>query len=637
MHQNSLGNPIAVREFRLYKRAIPSWIRHGETIGIITLSLVLCAYVIIHWLLNRSAIPLTYIYHWVSMEVIELVQVITAISYGFALMRFTAAGVSVANRYQRSTRDDILITGISVNQVIWGQWYAAMYRVRGWMIALGLVRITAIVIMAVDFQFSLNWNHLYFNQPNIVAYNYGFYPFQFPLAMCFCIVLTIVEVWATTGIGILTGSWLLNSGMAWVTASGLRALPIIIFSWFPTGKSPGPSYDFLVLRWYEYTWFAFADGGTGAMLRLILPVYFPYQGHRIFFERSLLAFLAAFHMLLFFGGLAYFVSHLQWRGWQRIFIGKIANQTQNKNLLNRSAKCESLVIITVALAFCMMLVFMWGSIPRATPQFRDIFYYNPVFLSSLYSILCIAIGIATLRAIIAGVRQGNFYKDKYYIKYISINKILRFGLTTCNQLRGWFLGLAVILMTGFGLLIAEHLTTFYNAQLYDCALATYKFVCGSTYFGWQPTQWLFGLVMAIVLSGSILFSSVVIGIGARIIFCSPIFAFIAAASVRVGIILLGLLPPNAQIFDRINPILLMHWRQHPIIIFADTGISALFGMAEPFWHTGHASGLTNIAYGLLAFTLVMYMLLGYTFSSIVTIQYIKPFLDRELPTKIRSR
>lgn len=624
------SNPIAVYELRAYARQVPLWIRRVETIGVVAVTLLLCAYLIIRWLLERSSLPLAYIYQMINFHVSAYVQVVVGIVYVLVLLRCTTSGVSVSNRYKRQLRDDIFLTGISNRQIIFGQWYAALYQVRGWLVALGLVRISAAVVMTMEYQFNVYWNDIY----NIIsngavccnslhAYDFGFHPLQLPLAFIFGITLSGLEVWATIGIGILTGTWFRNGAIAWVAANTLRALPILIFSWFPTVNSPGTPYDLLVIRWYEYTWFAFVDGGTNAMLRLTIPIYFPYasSSQTSYLTRSLLAFLAAVHMLLLYGIGSYSLAYLRLRWLRGASSDENTVSPARKMAIKRPISVKNLFVASVALGICVLMLLGWGYSSRVTPEIGKTFYYNPAFLDRLQVTIGMVVGLTTLYTIITGVRYGHRYRLQSHARSISWHDAVRLSIITFKQLLGWGFGLAVLFMTAFGLLIVEHLMNFYHAQLYDCALATYKIICGYTHFGWQPTQWLLALFMAIVLAGAILFSSAILGVSVGMIFHSSAKAVVMAVIIRAAPILLGLLPPVAQTADYYSSILITRWNQDPIAIFADTGVSSLIGMAEPYWHTGHVSGLTNISYSVLPFTLVIYMLVIYSGCSLIAVEY----------------
>lgn len=640
-------NPIAVRELRRYERSVPIWTRRAETVGVVIVALAICAYLIVRWLIERPAVPLTNIYHLIGFDVWGYVQVSVGIVYACVLLRFTAAGVDVANRYQQRGRNDILLTGISASKLIFGQWYAAVYQVRGWMVALGLIRIVAFIVMMAEYQFNVYWNHLFdIAFPDSVccgsrsAFDYGYHSLQIPLALTFGIILGLFEVWATVGVGILAGTWLRQATFAWVTANVLRAIPIVLFCWFPAINSPGTPYDLLVTRWYEYTWFAFVDGGTSAMLRLTIPTFFPYVGRSFILPRGILAFFAAFHMLVLYAVGSCLLARVGWRRLGASSVDKLAGTLRGERKFTRTRFYENALVIGIALAVVLMMVLAWFYGSSTIPDLGHTFYYNPIFLNWLQTVLWVAVGLVTLRAISAGIQYAQWHRATLELKPLSALDLLRQCIAICQQLRGWGFGLGIMFIAAFGLLVAEHLVNVHSAGIFNCALLNRNYFCGDTYFGWQPAQWVFGFAVSIVLSWMLLLSGVTLGIGSGMIVYRPSFALCIAFVLRTIPVVLGSLLPDAQIRDYVNGTLVARWNQDPLMIFGDSGISALLGMAEPFRHTGHVMGLTNIGYGILTFTLVMYMLFGYILVSIAIVLWRRRRLsshDVRLLTSFRSK
>ena len=78
----------------------------------------------------------------------------------------------------------------------------------------------------------------------------------------------------------------------------------------------------------------------------------------------------------------------------------------------------------------------------------------------------------------------------------------------------------------------------------------------------------------------------------------------------------GVLPPNAPIPDQLNGTLITRWQHDPLFLLADSGVSVLAGLAEPYWHTGHVHGRTHIGYGLLGLNSVLALLLVYGLGSV---------------------
>jgi hypothetical protein len=596
-------NPIAIREMRAYERSVPLWARRMETVGVVAVALALCVFLVIGWLLPYVNIPLGFFQF-------ETVQIVVGCMYGLVLLRCITAGVGVANRYH--ARDDLLLTTIRPHTIIAGQWYAAVYRVRGWMVALGLVRMTATMVLIAKFELNGYITYLYYFAPNsmycctsIEAYNSAYLPWQIPLAFAFTILLGLFEVWASVGVGLLAGTWFRQVGVAWVAALVLRGLPIALFAWFPT-HTVGYSLDWLVVRWYEYSWFAFADGGTTALLRLTLPIY-SYTQLGWYLVRALLPFLAAIHMLLVYGVGAYALSYWHWRRL-RASVSHTALMVRPPELLRRR---ETVLVISASLSISMLLLMSWINSDPIPPNLYLWFYSNPNLLDGLQVVMGAVIATTALRAIIAGVADAHH-------NTIRPTAMLDRGLAVCRQLRGWWLGLGIVLMTGFGALIAEQQINTYRTLLNNCKVQWAIYGCDPNYFGGQVSQVIFALGMTIALSCAVVFSGVILGLGAGTRLHSPTLALSTAFILRVIPVVCGLLLPDSHIPTDVGSysFCIARWMQDPLMIVADSGTSALLGMAEAYWNIG-ALSLAHTSYSGVAFVVVMYMLLGYVVLGVV--------------------
>lgn len=598
------SNPIARREISAYERGMPLWMRRCDTVGIVAVALATCLYLIVRWLPHVGT-------GFSESNLIGRVQVTVFTLYGCVLVRCLIAGISVSHPYQKRYRNAIVLTNLTHRHILFGQWYAALYQVRGWMMALGLLRMAIMVILTAEYKFWVHSN----------AFDFAQHPTQLPVAFSFIIVLGLLEVWATTGVGILAATWVRPLWFAGIIAIVLRILPIVIFTWFPIISGSG-SFDWLVLRWEEYTWFAFVDGGTSAILRLTLLIpYVNLEGY--FFARSTLAFLAASHMLLVYGTGAFIFSSLRWRQ-----LGTSSEQENYKPAFSFIAisrlHFENSRIITVALGTCVMMFLAWRDGIHLHPIRGSDFYYNPGFLQWLQVVLWVAIIVTTLRMIHAGIIRGRqFSRYSLETKNTSIiaAAFTHQGLNVFSKLRGWFFALGILLISAFALLIEEHMMNMSAAHIFTCnSSRMWLAQCFTPNEMWSLSQWVFGLAFAIILSFIIPFSSICIGMASGIVFRRPLVAFIAAVGIRAIPVLINMTTPDIQPLDRFLGLLITRWHHDTWMIFADTGISALVGIAEPGWHSNTQYGLMHIGFGLLAFTLVVYMLLGYIALSLIAVK-----------------
>lgn len=622
------SNPIARREISAYQRGVPLWMRRCDTVGIVAVSLATCLYLIVRWLYERPNAWIWMIYQQMgryTFDVMAYLQLTAGILYGCVLLRCIAAGINVAHRYRSYHRDDLVLTGLDDRQILFGQWYSALYQVRGWMVALGLVRIAVMLVMAADYQFNIYWDHVASIARNgelrwaANAFDYSYHPLQFPLILTFIIVLGLFEVWGAIGVGLLAGTWIRRGLYAAITAIMLRALPILIFTWFPTIWLSDNPYDWLVLRWQEYTWFAFVDGGMGAVLRLTPPAYWPYRTAGYFFARSTLAFLAAVHMLLIYGMGAYILSSLRWRHW-----GSASEWMDRKPLITpisaNMRHSENVLVILAAAVVCVGMCLAWRDGPHIPPALGANFRHNPGFLSVLQGVIGIAMGITSLRTIYAGVYAGQMQTQITH-RPVTMRDFLSYSKNLCGQLRGWILGLGIIIITGYGLLITENMINLGVGHYLTCDFRGYvPFPCFSPTEKWSLSQWVLGFTFSIILSFIISFSSICIGVGSGIVFHRPLVALITAIGIRALPVLINMMTPDIQAPDHYTGLLIPRWNHDTVSVFADTGISALLGIGEPGWVSNTQYGLTHIGFGLLAFTLVIYMLLGYIALSLIAVR-----------------
>jgi hypothetical protein len=617
---NPSTNPIAQREIRAYLRSTPLWLRRAETVGIIAISLVLGAYLIMRVITERAEMPIMFFYQLLNFSTYEYVQIVIWIVYAGILLRCIFAGVGVAHRYQGQMRNDLRVTNLSSHQIVIGQWLAALYQIRGWMVALGFIRIAAVIALAADFQFNLYWNHLEIIRSIATCFSfcdpsqvYQRHPLQIPVSFAFTIILGFCEVWATTGIGILSGSWFRSSAAAWAAALFLRLLPIAIFSWFPSVASSSSPYDLLSVRWEEYTWFAFADGGTGSLLRLTVPNYIAYKIRAVSLTRGFLAFFAAFHLLVSYSASSYFFAKYAWRTKKTQLIKNV--RKERFSVTSHNISYENIGIVGIALVSMLYIVVRWLNSPRIIPTLRIPFYYNDAILYWLESCLLLAIIATTIRGIFAGVHWLYPNNGNCQLERSETRNIFCSSIHVSGRLRGWFLGLGLLFLGAFALLVLEHTTNFHSASMFSCRWLAPD-VCYHPSLRYPLAQWILGLLLSITLSWTILFSSVFIGITIRMIIKESSAALLVAFAFRALPIIGGQLMPDTDTINYGDGVLITRWWDDFLMIFGDSGISALFGLAEPTWHNGHVFGLKNITYSLFAFILVLYMLLFYMGASL---------------------
>jgi hypothetical protein len=226
--------------------------------------------------------------------------------------------------------DDLKLVNISPLRFLFGKWWAAFYRVRGWMVALGIMQMVLVGIMMSHYLMWMYKEHVYSCHFDITRHNdYGSYycviewddnfkswqtwsPLLIPLSISSAITLSIIEMMASTAIGVAFGLLLRGNLLGLLFGLIARTAPVIYYSTWPNEYSSQyyiAESEIWAWRWYEYTWFSLADGGTTAIMRMIVtPGWFDQYGRSP--EGIFTALAAGFGLLalLFMG--AMFVSWL---------------------------------------------------------------------------------------------------------------------------------------------------------------------------------------------------------------------------------------------------------------------------------------------------------------------------------------
>jgi hypothetical protein len=274
-------NPILRRELTHQHSIVPRWVWWIELPGIITVVLVAGMF------LSQRLLSLPdYSSYTPSFETSQTLLPLVWIIHSIAALRAIMAGAYVTNRDPtKQLWKDLAITGISKWQLIIGKWWAALYRVRGWTTALGIIQLMIVLILILEVDLN-NYKTLQ-RLSHICKHPYsvqscfqeiGGQMFYFPptfshiiwgIEMALC--LTILEMLCCTAIGMAAGLAIHNRRAASISGALLRFAPVGIFTFWPHYVDAN---NFFFWRWREYTWFAFADGGSSAIIRLTaLPHY----------------------------------------------------------------------------------------------------------------------------------------------------------------------------------------------------------------------------------------------------------------------------------------------------------------------------------------------------------------------------
>lgn len=194
------------------------------------------------------------------------VQTVVWIFHGLVLLRIFALSTHAAARdYVGNYWDLIVLTGVAAPEILWAKWHAILYASRGWLLALGLLRLGVLpccvavyVVRSIqtptgDWAF---WNA----QPTL---------WLIPLLMGgFTVILTLLDIGYVALLGVVAGIITGRFSTAMVLASLVRFLPVIGMTTlaFQEGQM-SINYVWVPWRW----WITLVEGGTGALIRIPIP------------------------------------------------------------------------------------------------------------------------------------------------------------------------------------------------------------------------------------------------------------------------------------------------------------------------------------------------------------------------------
>ncbi len=288
-------NPLAVRE--LYRQQRTTSFGRGflESTGIVAVALcfsvamLLCA-VYGSTLGGRLGL--------VDFE--DPIEFLAWTFHAITLLRLLAAGVFSASSITSSSgSDELMVTPLSNWQLLGGQWWAALHRIRGWMLALGIVQIGVVASIAFGLLISVSWS-----SSNSVITIHGLEKPEWLTATRLLFIIgsaigiTVLETLCCTALG-MVAAIVVCSRFSLLCAVSLRFAPVLIFAYFPKIPLRIPFG-----RSRLYTWFSFADAGTGALIQMTHPINIYASS----FDRGILGLCAVAIMLTLYLSLSLTVA-----------------------------------------------------------------------------------------------------------------------------------------------------------------------------------------------------------------------------------------------------------------------------------------------------------------------------------------
>ncbi len=257
-----LDNPVLWQEFTHQERTAPRWMRRSSLLGIAAIVLILVGVPLT--LQNDNAYP-----------TMQLALFVTWLVHAAVALRAIVAGANAISReHVGQTWDALTLTGLTDRQILLGKWRAALWRVRGWMVALGVVRLGMLPVFMVGLVKTFAWYMC--GQYTYTQYGASYYcstvemswvPWAAVLAVVMTVALTLLDVLCCTALGLAASALTRRGSTAAMVAILVRFTPVLLFGAFTRYEIGTFSY-----RWWGYTPFALADGGTSPIMRLALPL-----------------------------------------------------------------------------------------------------------------------------------------------------------------------------------------------------------------------------------------------------------------------------------------------------------------------------------------------------------------------------
>ncbi|GEM_PF-790801 len=266
-----IDNPVLWQEFTHQERSGPRWMRRGYLLGIL---IVVSSIVYVISLLSRLDAP--------SRE--TALFIIWVIHAATAIRAIVAGANAISREHVGQTWDALVLTGVSARLILFGKWRAALWRIRGWTLALGVIRLAMLPVfmMALVNRFAYfrfgQYSSYYGNNSGGYVYfpEFSWIPEAAVLAVIMTVVLTLLEVGCCTALGLAASAIFRRGSTAAAAAIIMRFVPVALFAAM-TRYDLGPA----TYRWWRYPPLALADGGTSPLYQLVLPLMPWTQGRHI--------------------------------------------------------------------------------------------------------------------------------------------------------------------------------------------------------------------------------------------------------------------------------------------------------------------------------------------------------------------
>ncbi|HEX2622680.1 MAG TPA: hypothetical protein VHL11_21115 [Phototrophicaceae bacterium] len=205
------------------------------------------------------------------------IQIFVWTFQGIAILRILTLSVHATTRdyvYAGNSWDLIALTGVSARRVLWAKWRATLQASRGWLLALGLLRLGILpccVVVYVMHIIVLQAAPAIFLPPasDIRFWESSPSLWLTPLAMvCFTVILAVLDLAYVALLGVVAGVIMERFSTAMLLAILVRFLPVIVLTMFAVQEG----YITRSNIWVPWQWrITLVEGGTGALIRIPIP------------------------------------------------------------------------------------------------------------------------------------------------------------------------------------------------------------------------------------------------------------------------------------------------------------------------------------------------------------------------------
>ncbi|HVO41395.1 MAG TPA: hypothetical protein VMT34_02175 [Aggregatilineales bacterium] len=220
---------------------------------------------------------------FISTTTLTVAQTTSWILFLAMTLRGMMAGVySIHHEFMTQTWEALVLSNMSLRQILFGKWRAALRRVGPWMVALGLARLLLLPITSAAVLIPFYASALYRLQACTGSNcNSGFYnadpsvtlPLEtIILAPVLVVILTILEALASTILGMAMAMLIKRNVVSLVAALGIRFIPLLTIGGLtnPIRLRFNPNFAFYSRAWSSI-FFALTDGGMGSITRMLTP------------------------------------------------------------------------------------------------------------------------------------------------------------------------------------------------------------------------------------------------------------------------------------------------------------------------------------------------------------------------------